>query len=477
MRKYAFLATIIICILAFASGTQATTVVIEPETQESPSVGETLTVTVNVKFVSRLFAYQFHLTFDNTALKFSGIRDEGFLGVFGASTFPFLSLDGQVAGFQEDIAPDIAAAINLAGALTAANTILDGTRGISGSGILTTITFEVLEARASTLELQNVILSDFDGQPIETDVISGAVTSPPNAPPIAKAGDDQSAAMGESVAFDGSASSDPDGTILSYLWNFGDGNTAEGVTVSHVYDAVGSYTVTLTVTDDQGSAGVDTLAVNVSESLPPVIHSSSSSMLALQAVYDEANIHGHAYIDIWKGNLVIEAGQFLEFQVAMFSGNPVFSGSVDLHTLEGDTLGGSEAKDQNGVSAHPSADLSEYARDEWYHRKISLDALAGKTLNVVMIATDSDAHDAGMFRVYVDNIQITDGTHILMSIYIDEETIPLTGSSTATDATIGGVEGMSDYFVSIVGETPVTPKGKLISLWGSIKKKWQGEAK
>jgi len=477
MRKYTFLATVIIFILVFAFGTQATTVLIEPETQRSPAAGETLTVTVNVKFVSRLFAYQFGLIFDNAALKFTGISDWGFLGVLGADTFPFITVNGQVVDIQGAIPPDIIDAVNSTGVITAANTMLASPDGINGSAILATATFEVLEARSSALELQNVVLSDFDGQPMEMDVFGAAITPPPNVAPVARAGDDQTAAIGETVNFDGSASSDTDGAIVSYSWNFGDGGTAEGASVSHVYTAAGDYTVTLTVTDNSGASRTDTLIVSVSESLLPVIVLPNSPMLALQAVYNEANVHGHAYVDIWKGSMVIEAGQFLEYQVAMFSGNPVFKGSVELHTLEGVTLGGSGATDQNDVSAHPSTDLSEHARDEWYHRKISLDALAGKTLDVIMIATESDAHNAGVFRVYVDNIQITNGTHILMPVYIDGEAIPITGSSTANDTTTGGAEGMSDYSVSVVGETPVTPKGKLISFWGSLKNRLRGAEK
>ena len=55
------------------------------------------------------------------------------------------------------------------------------------------------------------------------------------------------------VAFDASASSDSDGSITSYSWNFGD-NTApgSGVTVNHLYQAAGTFTATLTVTDNRG---------------------------------------------------------------------------------------------------------------------------------------------------------------------------------------------------------------------------------
>jgi len=58
--------------------------------------------------------------------------------------------------------------------------------------------------------------------------------------------------VGETVGFDGSASCDPDGTIVSYLWSFGDGGIASGVTATHVYVAGGIYTVALTVIDNEG---------------------------------------------------------------------------------------------------------------------------------------------------------------------------------------------------------------------------------
>lgn len=59
--------------------------------------------------------------------------------------------------------------------------------------------------------------------------------------------------VGDEVVFDASASKDPDGQIIEYLWDFGDGSPSEsGPAVIHVYDAVGKYTVKLTVTDSQG---------------------------------------------------------------------------------------------------------------------------------------------------------------------------------------------------------------------------------
>jgi hypothetical protein len=55
---------------------------------------------------------------------------------------------------------------------------------------------------------------------------------------------------GEAIIFNATESDDPDGTIVSYAWDFGDGVNATGVVVEHDYDDDGNYTVTLTVTDD-----------------------------------------------------------------------------------------------------------------------------------------------------------------------------------------------------------------------------------
>jgi PKD repeat protein len=71
-----------------------------------------------------------------------------------------------------------------------------------------------------------------------------------------------------SVAFDGSASSDADGGIVSYAWNFGDGATASGVTTSHSYVTPGSFVARLTVTDNLGATSSTTTTIQVSANLP-----------------------------------------------------------------------------------------------------------------------------------------------------------------------------------------------------------------
>ena len=66
-----------------------------------------------------------------------------------------------------------------------------------------------------------------------------------------------------------STSSDPDGTITAYNWTFGDGTSATAQNLSHTYAAAGSYTVALTVTDNQGATGSTSQTVTVTQPNQP----------------------------------------------------------------------------------------------------------------------------------------------------------------------------------------------------------------
>ena len=71
------------------------------------------------------------------------------------------------------------------------------------------------------------------------------------------------------VTFDAIGSSSPNGVIVSYEWDFGDGDDAAGVIVTHTYPEKGIYTVTLTVTDSTGESGVRSRTVEALNR-PPV---------------------------------------------------------------------------------------------------------------------------------------------------------------------------------------------------------------
>ena len=80
--------------------------------------------------------------------------------------------------------------------------------------------------------------------------------------PVADAGSDQTVNASEIVYFDAGGSSDNVG-VVSFEWDFGDGQTGMGETVTHIYSSPGTYTVTLTVQDAAENAGSDTVTVTV----------------------------------------------------------------------------------------------------------------------------------------------------------------------------------------------------------------------
>lgn len=85
---------------------------------------------------------------------------------------------------------------------------------------------------------------------------------PVNQPPTARmTATPASGAAPLTVGFNGNASSDPDGTIVSYAWNFGDGTAGTGPAPSHTYSQPGSYTATLTVTDNNGAVGSSQVSI------------------------------------------------------------------------------------------------------------------------------------------------------------------------------------------------------------------------
>ena len=67
----------------------------------------------------------------------------------------------------------------------------------------------------------------------------------------------------EAITFDASKTNDPDGEIVSYHWDFGDGNTSSNIIESHEYKKPGKYTVTLTITDNLGYNYTKDMTLNI----------------------------------------------------------------------------------------------------------------------------------------------------------------------------------------------------------------------
>jgi hypothetical protein len=160
-------------------------------------------------------------------------------------------------------------------------------------------------------EGEYTLLADFEGycsqEPVKINLVAVI-------PPTADAGSDIIVYEGDTVLFNGTGSVDPDGTIISYHWEFGDGDTGSGPMPTHIYGDDGVYTATLTVTDNDDLTDSDTCVITVLNVDP------------------EASIDG-AYIDVEIG-LRVAGRKFNDVGLTLYEdGIPI--GYVSIERMPG----------------------------------------------------------------------------------------------------------------------------------------------
>jgi PKD repeat protein len=139
-----------------------------------------------------------------------------------------------------------------------------------------TLVFRVSGAEGDTIVTRTGTVSIRDGslRPIDVSALPRLEdTLPvlgPNLKPIARANGPYSGKVGELLGLSAAGSQDPDGSITSFAWSFGDGATATGPAPQHTYQAVDTFQVVLTVTDDDFGVSADTTAAFIRLTDPPV---------------------------------------------------------------------------------------------------------------------------------------------------------------------------------------------------------------
>jgi PKD domain/Prenyltransferase and squalene oxidase repeat len=114
---------------------------------------------------------------------------------------------------------------------------------------------------------------------LETQSTEEGPPNPINSPPIPVLSfTPQTPATGVNIHFDASASRDPDTDQLSYVWTFGDGSGAQGVSPTHTYSDAGNFTVTLTVIDSGTNPGPLSATKSLSITIQPTSVQKSSTL-------------------------------------------------------------------------------------------------------------------------------------------------------------------------------------------------------
>ncbi|MBI2012284.1 S8 family serine peptidase [Candidatus Daviesbacteria bacterium] len=202
--------------------------------------------------------------------------DSGFRN-FGYLTSPEINLasvQGSLLSFNHFLATENSSFYDKAALLVSNNngaswTSLFSKSSTNGSFIKESVDLSMFDGSKIKLRFSfdtiDSLFNNFEGWFVDDVLIQGTSA---NLSPIANAGPDKEGITNQQVSFSGSLSSDPDGSIDNYQWDFGDGSTGSGVDVTHTYTQIGTYNVNLTVTDNGGLTASDSAVMIIKN--PPV---------------------------------------------------------------------------------------------------------------------------------------------------------------------------------------------------------------
>jgi PKD repeat protein len=217
----------------------------------------------------------------------------------------------------------------------------------------------------------------------------------------------------ETVTFDASSSYDPDGTIVSYEWEFGDRNTATGVSVSHAYSDSGTYSVTLTVTDNDGETDTITITKKVRNKAPVAIVTEMSETSYVKDVvtvnaadsYDPDGIIVSYEWDFGDGN--IATGKSVNH---LYEDDGVYS--VTLTVTDNDGATDSTTATKTVLNRSPAASFSENATTVMTNEAIHFDASTSYDIDGTIVSYMWNFGDGNTATgVVVDHAYDNDGVY------------------------------------------------------------------
>ncbi len=295
-----------------------------------------------------------------------------------------------------------------------------------------------------------------------------SVTAPPaNVAPTASF---TKSAADLTATFDAAGSTDTDGTITGYAWNFGDGATGTGVTASHTYATAGTYTATLTVTDDDGATGTANGTVTVTA--PP-----ANAVLAAD-VFGRTTTNGFGTADTggpWSvsggsSNFAVNNGTGAITLGVGGASRTAYLNSVSTAPFDGSVTVSAD-KIANGGGMYLSL-VGRRADNNDYRAKVKIGSNGAVSLYLVRVINDSQTtlggpvNIAGLTMGVNDPIVIrlkldgTAPTTISGKVWRASGTEPATWNLTVSDSTAAlqkaGSPGLIGYLSGSATNVPVT---------------------
>jgi PKD repeat protein len=310
--------------------------------------------------------------------------------------------------------------------------------GSTGSGALTSHTYAASGTYTATLTVTD------DETATATDTVTIAVLGP-NVNPTA---DIDVSCADLACDFDGTGSTDPDGSIVSYAWNFGDGSTGMAATPGHTYAAAGSYTVSLTVTDDRTGTGTTTSTVVVAEAGTPAVFRAAA----------QTNVNSNA------PTVTVPASVIAGDTMLLFATVNTVNATVSPPTggVSGWTLVDSRSSPTAGVQTFLWSNVADPG-DAGTAVTVPLSAFA-KTALQLMTYSGTGASPISAHGVAIDEVRGTArttpvvsasaGGSVLVSYWADKSSATTSWTTpaevTVRSATVGGGSGR---IVSVIGDT------------------------
>ena len=238
--------------------------------------------------------------------------------------------------------------------------------------------------------------------------------SGPNQPPVADPNGPYAGTEGSSLTFDGSGSYDSDGSIVSYEWDFGDGNTGTGVNPAHTYTLEGTYTVTLTVTDDD--AATDTKTTTATVTAENIFEDVANADVPVQGTVTGSYLDTHTSDDVRESIEEVESRgkpasrySYLEHKwtIDVTGGSEVtfYLEAYRTDSGEGDDFEFAYSTDDSNYINMETCNVTKTADDDMYQSYVMPNTISG-TVYICVQDTDRTAGKKALDTLYIDHMFI-----------------------------------------------------------------------